>query len=72
MVHFIDCIENGKDFETLTLEEYKNASEVFDAGVYDAVNLDNCVAGRNVIGGPSISSVNDQLAKLKAFIEANN
>ena len=66
------CIENGKDFESLTLEEYKAASDVFDAGVYEAVNLDNCVAGRNVIGGPSLSSVNDQLAKLKAFIEANN
>jgi len=63
------CIENDKTFETLTPEEYKAASDVFDNGVYDAVNLDNCVAERNVHGGPSPESVKAQLEILNKFIE---
>ena len=62
------CIESGKTFETLTLDEYKAESEVFDNDVYTAVDLDNCVAERKVVGGPSPESVRNQLDLLKKFI----
>ncbi len=63
------CIETGKTFETLTPKDYKAASDVFDDGVYKAVDLENCVAERNVRGGPSPESVKKQLDILKNFIE---
>jgi len=40
------CIENNFDLETLPLENYKNFSELFEADIYGAVNLENCVLRR--------------------------
>lgn len=42
-----------KTLETLSLEEYKQASELFEEDVFEAISLDTCVHQRNVIGGPS-------------------
>lgn len=47
------CNEKDKVLETLTLEEYKNASSLFEEDIYDAISLENCVNNRNVIGGPA-------------------
>ena len=63
------CIDNDKTLETLTMEEYKEFSEVFDEGIYEAVDLLNCVNGRSVIGGPAPSAVQIQLDDCKAFLE---
>lgn len=65
------CIENGKDFETLSLQEYLSFSTLFDEGVYSAVNLDNCVNQRLVYGGPSKESVLHQISLAEATIESN-
>ncbi|MBQ2279371.1 MAG: argininosuccinate lyase, partial [Clostridia bacterium] len=40
------CIENRTDLESLTLDTYKTFSPLFDEGVYEAVNLENCVNER--------------------------
>ena len=66
------CIDNDKTLETLTVEEYKSFSESFDDGIYEAVDLLNCVNGRSVIGGPAPSAVKVQLDDCKAFIEKEN
>ena len=47
------CIENGYTLETLPLEEYRRVCELFADDVYAAIDLDNCVKGRNVKGGPA-------------------
>ena len=41
-------VHAGTPLENLTLEEYKKACPVFDETIYDAINLDNCVARRNL------------------------
>ena len=46
------CIEKNATLETLTLEEYKKASELFDEGVYEAISLENCVKRRNLMNNP--------------------
>jgi len=55
-------VHAGKPLEDLTLEEYKKASPVFDETIYDAINLDNCVARRNL-------PVAQQLAFLEDFVK---
>ena len=55
------CIDSDKTLETLTLDEYKSFCPVFDDGVYEAVDLINCVNGRKVTGGPAAESVRKQL-----------
>lgn len=47
------CIKKGLTLETLPLEEYKKICDLFDDGVYDAINLDKCVNGRTSLGGPA-------------------
>ncbi|MEG1448999.1 MAG: argininosuccinate lyase [Oscillospiraceae bacterium] len=47
------CIENNKTIETMTLEELKAMSPMFDLDVYKAVDLDTCVNERKSFGGPA-------------------
>ncbi|MBQ7740463.1 MAG: argininosuccinate lyase [Eubacterium sp.] len=62
------CIDKGLTLETLPLEEYQAVCELFDDGVYAAINLEKCVADRLVEGGPSIESVEKQIEKDKKAI----
>ena len=62
------CIDNDKTLETLTLDEYKQFSPIFDQGVYEAVDLMNCVNGRKVTGGPASEAVRKQLDNCLEFL----
>lgn len=42
------CIKNGYTLETLPIEDYKNICELFDDGVYEAINLETCVRRRGL------------------------
>ncbi len=62
------CIKNGKTLETLTLPEYRALSDVIDEGIYDAVDLLNCVVRRTSLGGTSPGSVRAQVASVREAI----
>lgn len=62
------CIDNDKDLNSLTLDEYQNKSDKFDEDIYEAVNLVNCVMNRNVIGGPSPIVVKKRIDEVKTKI----
>ena len=57
------CIDHDKTLETLTLEEYQQASPLFEEGVYGAINLEQCVRGRKVFGGPAPEAVEEQIRR---------
>ena len=63
------CIEHGKTLESLTLDEYKSFSDVFDTDVYDFISLETCVSKRNVPGGPAEKPLRAQLDYIAAFLE---
>ena len=67
IVHY--CIEHGKVLETLTLDEYRAFSELFDEGVYAAVELGACLERRNSAGGTGKESVAAELAYIRARLE---
>ncbi len=62
------CTENGKILESLTLDEYKNFSELFASDVYDAVDLDVCVAKRISSGGTCVAEVEKQIEFVRSNI----
>jgi argininosuccinate lyase len=62
------CIDEGKTLETLTLEEYKGFSPVFEADVFDAIDLDVCVAKRTSFGGTAPDSVKAQIKAIREEI----
>ena len=59
------CIENGKDLEGMTLEEYKAFSDEFDESLYDDISLAACVAKRTSQGGASPANIAAQIEYLK-------
>jgi argininosuccinate lyase len=60
-----DCIKNGKVLETLTIDEYKNYSELFDADLFGEISLKTCVEKRISEGGTSPQSVQKQIDFVK-------
>ena len=64
------CIKSGETLDTLPLKDFRSISNLFDADVYQALELKTCVNGRTVYGGPAADSVKQQIANIKAFVEA--
>ncbi len=60
------CVDKGLTLETLPLEEYKALSDVFEADIYDAINLTTCAMTRSCIGGPAKERTLQQIAWAEA------
>ncbi len=60
-----ECMEKDLVLETYPLEEYKKHSDLFEADVYDAVDLKNCAERRISEGGTSVASVEKQIALVR-------
>ncbi len=63
-----ECIKTGTTLEKLPLETYKAFCDIIDEGVYDAVNLDNCLCRRTSAGGPAAESVRVQIEFIRSKI----
>ena len=64
------CIREGKTLETVSLEEYKEASPLIEADIYEAIDLRNCVSKRVSAGGTSVQSVEKQILAVRKVLEA--
>ena len=62
------CIELGTTLDALPLEEYRALSPVFDADVYEAIDLLTCVSQRSIPGGPAPATVEKQIEHVLAKI----
>ena len=63
------CIEKGTDLESLTIEEYKDLSELFDRDVYKAIDLYECVKRRSSLGGASPDNIDEQIRFIENAIK---
>jgi argininosuccinate lyase len=55
------CIENKKNLDDLTLEEFRTFSPVIKDDVYDFIDIRNCVERRSSFGGTSSASTDQQI-----------
>lgn len=55
------CIKHDTVLEKLSIEEFRELSDVFDEGVYDAIKLETCVNMRKAEGGPAPEAVMKQI-----------
>ena len=62
------CIEKKRGPQTLTVEELKGFSGLFEADVTGVFRWENAIAHRNVPGGTGLESVKNQLAHAKKLI----
>ncbi|MBR1797207.1 MAG: argininosuccinate lyase [Clostridiales bacterium] len=59
LVHY--CIENNTTLEKLSLEEFKQFSDLIEEDVYDAISLETCVNKRTITGAPAPETVKKYL-----------
>ena len=64
-----DCIKKGIVLETMSLDEYKEQSELFDEDLFEEISLKTCVEKRISAGGTGIDSVMEQIEYLKNYIK---
>ena len=69
LVHY--CIEHNKALDTLSLDEYKAVTPMFEDDVYHAIDLSTCVRERRSIGGPAPDEVARQLKVIEDFLAAH-
>ena len=65
------CTQQGKTLEELSLDELKAVSDLFEEDVYEAINLENCMALRASYGGPAVSETTRQIEAIEAFVKAH-
>lgn len=63
LVHY--CIENGKSLNELTIEEFRQFSDLIDEDVYDAISLETCVNNRTIEGAPAPETIKKYLDSLE-------
>lgn len=59
------CTEYGKTLQRLSIEEFKNYSELFDADILDCVKIKNVVHARKGIGAPAAKAVNAEIKRVE-------
>ena len=64
------CIENGHVLDDLPLDQYQAVCPLFEADVYQAIDLKTCVGERKSLGGPAPDEVRRQIQKIRAFLES--
>ncbi|MBQ4531592.1 MAG: argininosuccinate lyase, partial [Lachnospiraceae bacterium] len=62
------CIDNNKSLLDMTLEEYKEISEVFEEDIYDAISLETCVEKRMTIGAPAQAAMGQVIEQYKKLL----
>ena len=62
------CIQNNKVLDAVSMEEYKQFSDVFEDDLYDEISLETCVNKRTSAGGTGPQSVETQIKFIKDFI----
>jgi len=63
------CIREGKVLETVSMDEYKAISELFDEDLYEEISLETCVDKRNSFGGTGKASVLSQIEYIRSIAE---
>ena len=59
----------GKKLDDFTMEEFKECSCLIEDDIYEAISMETCVEGRNIIGGPAKERVNAELSAGYEFLE---
>lgn len=62
------CIENDKDLESLTLDEFRRFSAVIEEDVYPAISIGQSLAARRVYGGPAPETVREAIARARRMV----
>ncbi|GAB6098703.1 argininosuccinate lyase [Halanaerocella petrolearia] len=66
------CLEEDKKLSDLTLEEWDEFSSAFSEDIYQAIDIENCVDARDVVGGPARKKVMQSIEKEKRLLKTTD
>lgn len=62
------AIEKNSRLEDLTIEEFKNISNIFDESIFDAISIEACVESRKITGGPAEGAVQEAIKQAEGWL----
>jgi len=62
------CMDKNCALDDLSIEEWKQFSELFDKDIYEAISIKTCVSLRNTKGAPGVKAIEDEIAANDAFL----
>ncbi len=62
------CLDRNISLLDLTLEEFKNFSEIFDEDIYDAISLETCVDARLTKGAPGPARMKEAIVEYEKYL----
>ena len=62
------CLDRNISLLDLTLEEFKNFSEIFDEDIYDAISLETCVDARLTKGAPGPARMKEAISEYEKYL----
>jgi argininosuccinate lyase len=65
------CIEEGKAFRDLTLQEYRSFSEAADSDIFEVLDASSSVRMKGSYGGTAPDAVRSQIERFKKAIEGD-
>jgi len=63
------AIEKNCELEELSMDVWKECSDLIEKDIYDCISAKACVEARKTIGGPASERVAEQIAELKKLIK---
>lgn len=63
------CLSEQKTLAELSLNEFKEFSQLFDSDILDAITIETCVAARNSLGGTSPIQVGQSVDIARSILE---
>ena len=64
----LECEKSGRTLQSLSADELKEHSELFDEGAIEAMDIRNVVSKRTTVGGTGDASVRNQLEKARGVL----
>lgn len=65
------CIQNGRNLDELSLDEFKAFHKAFDADVFPYLNIHSVIDQRTSMGGTAASRISEAIARAKTELEAS-
>ena len=63
------CVKEGLTLDELSLTQYKEYSDIFEADLYDEISLETCVRKRISKGSTGYASVDEQILWVESFLK---
>ncbi len=63
------CMEKGCALDDLSLDEFREFSDVIDTDIYEAISLERCVKARVTKGGPGPEAMEQYLAGCREYLD---